>query len=1096
MLPKILRVGKQIQTRFINISLATVIGFSGLAAPLILSSGTAYAASKDITNVAQLRDAIETQADGQTWTIEAGNYGLSPFTDISAEGQTGWYLPIKANNITINGVGNPTIYGTGYTANGAWSTQNLMTIFGNNVTVNGLSLMPKVEPNKTIEVLGNDVTIENTVIEPNTLTNQTEYNNLSDQTEKDWGGSIYYNGAGGTQTLDNVTIDNGGVSYHAAAAGVHLVFTNVTLDYSTGADWINSYLYSSHFDNPAGSTLVGTPQVVYHVSSTLNNLTDVLANIQNGDTIELDSNITTASSVDIIKQITIDGQGHTISPVFTKTSSSNNAALEIAANNVTVKDLTIDGTAGTNLHGINTYEAAGVVLDNVTVKNNGHAAMIVNGSNVTATNFNTSNNTWGGVDVDPGSGVTTPSVFTLNSGTLAESNQIWSDGSNVSGSATVTVNASGYSPYYISDTGYTIWTNNLTNVASIKNGSTTTYYSTIQHAVAAASSGDTINVAPGTYNESVNISQPLTVAGSQAGVAGASTNGTQRTGSESTIKSLNINSNNVVINGFSFNDAGAQVNITSPSTLSGINIENNIFSGYSSVGMPTYDAGNLTIQNNYFTSPASNSEPMQIKASSVQGGCDGTTVKNNVFNFATNNGSADINFSCTGSNSSNITVSGNTDLGNTGGTSFVSFAGASDEIKVNNNIVTGMSGTAIFFWGGVSGSVNISNNSINNGAGNAISIQNIGSSYGANNGTFTVANNNLAGNHYGINVGNSALGSGGTVNAELNYWGDGVDPTTLVGSGVDVTPYFTNSTMTLRSDNKAAPDSSGNATANGATPEVVVSSPSQPLNITVTSGTSNATINFGSLGVTGGVVTVPQTTVHTDTADVTIPASTQISADDSSWNGVINAPKVVSVSVPSPAGTTTTVATAIEVGAGNINLTFNKAVRLLMPGQAGKLVGFVRNGNFTQIANACSADTQASGDTLVPGGDCYISVGADMVVWTKHFTTFVAYSQTATPSTPAATTTSSPSSTKKSTPQSSQSTTQDTTTPTVLGASSTTQAAQNNSATPKVTSALAIQPAGHGKILGLQWYLWLVGLTVLAGAAYGVYRFADTTERR
>ena len=71
----------------------------------------------------------------------------------------------------------------------------------------------------------------------------------------------------------------------------------------------------------------------------------------------------------------------------------------------------------------------------------------------------TSGNAWGAVNVDPGSGVTSPSVFTLNSGDLTEDGQIWSDGTNVTETATVTVIAAGYTEYYDSESGFTYWSN-------------------------------------------------------------------------------------------------------------------------------------------------------------------------------------------------------------------------------------------------------------------------------------------------------------------------------------------------------------------------------------------------------------------------------------------------------------------------------------------------------------------------------------------------------------------------------------------------------------------------------------------------------------
>ncbi len=401
------------RNRLLNVTTALVIAISGLGGALTtIFTSTVYAASTiNITNLSELRSAIENQANGQTWVIGPGTYGLTPFTDLTAgcpsSCQKGWYFPITASNITIDGIGDPTIYGNSYTANGNWATQDLIAIFGNNVTINGLTLMPKIEPNKTIEVIGNNVTIKNTVIKPNTLVSPSQLANLTDPTEAQWGGSIYYNGAGDTQTLDNVTIDNGGISYHAAAAGVHLSFSNVTLNYATNTDWINSYRYSNHFDNPAGSTVSGMPKVVYDVSGTLGNINDVLANTQNGDTIDLESGLTTHQQITLTKTVTLNGNGYAISPDFTKTDNSNNSALGIQANGITVNNLIENGANGTNLHGINVYDANGVNLNNVTVENNNHTGLNVDGSKVTVDNLTTAHDGWDGVDVDKAGAVLT-----------------------------------------------------------------------------------------------------------------------------------------------------------------------------------------------------------------------------------------------------------------------------------------------------------------------------------------------------------------------------------------------------------------------------------------------------------------------------------------------------------------------------------------------------------------------------------------------------------------------------------------------------------------------------------------------------------------
>lgn len=392
----------------------------------------------DITNVDELRTAIKNQADGQVWNISSGNYDLAAFDDITAEGQTGWYFPITANDITINGAGvaNTTIYGTGFTANGNWSTQNFVSIFGNNVVLKGMTLMPKVEPNKTIEVLGKDVTIQDVSIKPNTLTDMTEYDNVSDpndpawtQDSKQWGGSLYFS-ASGNHTIKNVDINNGGISFRYAPAGTNIAFDNVKVIDTTNIDWINAYRYSAGF-NDAGNSITGSPSVIYHVNATINNLDSVLANMKDGDIIELDSDISTSKQITLNKAITFNGNNHTITPTFAKTDNSNNSAIGIQSNDVKINDLVVDGTGGTKLHGINIYLSENVALNNITLKNNANSGINVNGSTVSVNNTTLENNGWGGINVSQGSGVTATPTLTII-GTLdytgSPKNIIWIDG--------------------------------------------------------------------------------------------------------------------------------------------------------------------------------------------------------------------------------------------------------------------------------------------------------------------------------------------------------------------------------------------------------------------------------------------------------------------------------------------------------------------------------------------------------------------------------------------------------------------------------------------------------------------------------------------
>lgn len=134
----------------------------------------------------------------------------------------------------------------------------------------------------------------------------------------------------------------------------------------------------------------------------------------NGDTILLSDNVNTSAQITIDKEVTLDGGGFTLSPLFPKSSNSNNSAIGIInTDNVTVQNLTIDGSGGSQLHGINAYLSNGVVIDNVASKHN-RSGLVVNGSEVTATDYRTEGNVWHAINVAQGGGVTDQAKLTIH----------------------------------------------------------------------------------------------------------------------------------------------------------------------------------------------------------------------------------------------------------------------------------------------------------------------------------------------------------------------------------------------------------------------------------------------------------------------------------------------------------------------------------------------------------------------------------------------------------------------------------------------------------------------------------------------------------
>jgi len=190
-------------------------------------------------------------------------------------------------------------------------------------------------------------------------------------------------------------------------------------------------------------------------------------------------------------------------------------------------------------------------------------------------------------------------------------------------------------------------------------------------------------------------------------------------------------------------------------------------------------------------------------------------------------------------------------------------------------------------------------------------------------------------------------------------------------------------------------------------PNIVVGETDEDSTITIPAGVNNATIDLSNLIETSGgndEVTLDNSiTLESDTSvgevSIEIPAGITISGPSSTWDGVVNAPQIQansSVAIGSLSGSTSTqILSVIEVGFGDILLTFDKAVKIVIEGGNQVPVGYSRAGIFTEITNTCIDNSQAGNDAnLAAGAECKIYVGGDAVIWTKHFTKFVTFSKT------------------------------------------------------------------------------------------------------
>lgn len=120
------------------------------------------------------------------------------------------------------------------------------------------------------------------------------------------------------------------------------------------------------------------------------------------NTWSLNANCTAEGPINVPAGVTVNGKGNTIFANYTFGSNgagTNTVIGVVGADGVTINDLTVDGTDGVALHGINVYESTALVLNNVTTKNNDKAGLTVNSSTVTVNNLTTQGN-FVGVNVD------------------------------------------------------------------------------------------------------------------------------------------------------------------------------------------------------------------------------------------------------------------------------------------------------------------------------------------------------------------------------------------------------------------------------------------------------------------------------------------------------------------------------------------------------------------------------------------------------------------------------------------------------------------------------------------------------------------------
>ena len=146
-------------------------------------------------------------------------------------------------------------------------------------------------------------------------------------------------------------------------------------------------------------------------------LLSAISSVGDGETITLQNNITVTAPIVIQKQVTIDGNGYTITGSSDWTSTSGNQTMftaQLAAGKLTLKNVNLQNGPK---YGIQSYDGATVILNNVSITGFKYGGVLANGGNVEVIdlhlgyNGTTANN---GIEIAKGAATTNNPTLTMN----------------------------------------------------------------------------------------------------------------------------------------------------------------------------------------------------------------------------------------------------------------------------------------------------------------------------------------------------------------------------------------------------------------------------------------------------------------------------------------------------------------------------------------------------------------------------------------------------------------------------------------------------------------------------------------------------------
>ena len=145
-----------------------------------------------------------------------------------------------------------------------------------------------------------------------------------------------------------------------------------------------------------------------------------------GETIELENDITVTKPIVIAKELTIDGNGHNIVGSNEWTSTSGNQTMftaQFSDAKLTLKNINLKNGPK---YGVQSYDGATVILDNVFITGFKYGGVLANGGNVEVINLHlgkNGENENNGIEIDKGASATNNPSLTMNGTLITDSNE-------------------------------------------------------------------------------------------------------------------------------------------------------------------------------------------------------------------------------------------------------------------------------------------------------------------------------------------------------------------------------------------------------------------------------------------------------------------------------------------------------------------------------------------------------------------------------------------------------------------------------------------------------------------------------------------------